>query len=128
MRAGTRDGDAGEVGPASYPRRLLMSSSSSATDRFERLARGAGLASVVLLFIGVVVQGGESTPLLTDSVSKTTDYFGTGPSNAQWAGQAIGVLSFLVLIPFVAAVTSTIRARGGETLGLTAFGAGLLYT
>jgi hypothetical protein len=103
-------------------------SPSSPTDRFERLARGAGLISVVLLFIGVVVQGGESTPLLTDSVSKTTDYFSTGPGTADWAGQAVEVISFLVLIPFVAAVTSAIRARGGQTLGLTAFGAGLLYT
>jgi hypothetical protein len=102
-------------------------SSSPQADPFARISAGAGLASVVLLIVGFIVLVGGETPLITDSVAKTQAYFSGGASTADWIGESIEVLSFLVLIPFIAAVTATIRRRGGETLGLTAFGSGLLY-
>jgi hypothetical protein len=108
----------------------MQTSPSSNSSGIDRSLAACGLASVVLVFVGLVV-GGRTTPLITDSVAKTTNYFSSGPSNGEWIGQGIELLGILLVVPFAAAVAAVVRRAGGvaaDALGLTAFGGGLLYT
>jgi hypothetical protein len=103
-------------------------SSNSSLAGLDRALAACGLASVVLVLAGVATAGGS--PLITDSVAKTTDYFSSGTGAADWIGQGVEILGILLIVPFVAAVAAVIRRAGSvgaDALGLTAFGGGLLY-